>query len=285
MSLQTLSSSLSGPYDLTINRVQEGMVFVSMTSDDLLGRTADYQMVYPHSASPINHPPLPRPEQSIPRHRVPSLLDGAREWASSRPIRNPRRPFMGPWSAQHNTTEEHDFADSPAPPPETDLLYDSGDNCDDQAGDERTNAIHAAQPNTTLPIPPPFMVTTDCTDDEDEDEDEEHNQSTPEVIAVTLRRSREPIPLALSENEDDLLNDGEGVSFRNEGRPILGRRSGFKLPVRLSNPNPIAWTTRDGESGRSERDGVTEADMLAPHARFFIKKDKSKCSLFFDPPV
>ncbi|KAI9817293.1 MAG: hypothetical protein M1832_004715 [Thelocarpon impressellum] len=230
--------------------VQEGMVFVSMTSDDVLARTATYHMEYPE-------------------HTAEAAEEAGEEASRPRASPFPRPPYRRqPWLARHGTPREQEWMRQLG----LAEAVEASENCDEVPTGEAGDAADHQ----------PFSVTTDYGDEEDENDEED--ESTPEVQAVTARRRRELMAMALSENEDGSDSSDRGASvgidvYRDDLidlRPLPMP----KPPTRLTSPNLITLnatvTTRPDE--------VVD-DALPPHARFFIKKDKSRCSIVFDPPV
>lgn len=203
--------------------VREGMVFVSMNSDDLLARTAGYQIRYERT-------------------------QGSR--------RTDRDQSLVPTLSSRNTE-----TGASAPRQRAGRLYNFGMSAMD---DDEENDVRSAQiPAEFTTLPPPFHVTTVCSDDEDEPSMRPYWQAPNRIGALPF------------ESDDSGLDDSDTMSHRRPG--AHRRRLHFS-----DNSRAEAETSRDTSSGPST---AGEGDMMAAHARFFIEPDKSKCTITFDPPV
>ncbi|KAL7626747.1 hypothetical protein AAE478_003521 [Parahypoxylon ruwenzoriense] len=207
------------------NDQTEGMVFVSMTSDDLLTRTAQYQIQY-----------------------SPSRAQSRRaEWETQ-----PLTPII---SIRHNddgTMMTHAQIRARR-------LYNIG------MDDEDNNARVAQIPTEFNVSPPPFRVTTECSDDEGDEAI--HGDWRPPNRIGSL-----PFESGSSDDED---NPDEyafsGVIHRT-------RRRQHRSSAALAEAEEAA-------SQEAVRGGIGGGGLMAPHARFFIERNKSKCTIRFDPPV
>ena len=128
----------------------------------------------------------------------------------------------------------------------------------------------------TIPSPdhPWFTITTDC-DNHPSDEEEESSAAT---LADRQRRDQLSLAYEYSSSEDT-----EYENYRNWALnpPLPSEQRGRR---RRANPSRIEiakapYTEADEET--VERD----PDVLAPHARFFIEREKSMVTVGFDPPV
>jgi len=251
--------------------VQEGMIFVSMTSDSLLSRTAQWQIKYPPQASLRS--PDPNEELSL----LESLRDPVVQRAASR--QQLRQQYRERRQAQltsriQESNEErmtrqwyrrHRSFHPMRIPSSFDL-----ENCDPpfrdlpQRDEDPASANAPTSAPTTAPTPPPFIVTTEY-DESSSDADEA--SSNPAIMADRIRRDSRW--RANSEEEDeDLAAMNVFWDQRHENRQLGG--IGYIRANRASSPTQVQAST---------------GDLLAPHARFFIEKDKSKISVRFDPPV
>lgn len=135
----------------------------------------------------------------------------------------------------------------------------------------------------------------DCSDSSEDDEE----LSSPDILADLYRRDRSLyIDHSLDIDEDSDENDDavtnapripRGHSATLGAMRDVGRR---ELPSRVQVvdlANPDDQDQDGGQSsraangrGRGRRD---EKGVLAPHARFFIEKEKSSVSVTFEPEV
>ncbi|OOQ87643.1 hypothetical protein PEBR_15942 [Penicillium brasilianum] len=214
--------------------IQEGMVFVSMTSDELLARTAQYQIQY---SSPRRR-----------RRNRRSGLQPSQEYLNS--YRSPlqsldRTVLMG--AASHSASESEN----------------ANRNVNDPQADFRITTEYDEYPEDNL-----FM--------EREDEDR------PSV--AELEQVQEDDDLC-SESEDSISEDEDlddaNMSNVHRRRIELQRLQSAqrRRPASLVNPIPPPSSAPAGSSGTSP-----PFEVLKPHARFFIEREKSMVSIKFDPP-
>jgi hypothetical protein len=207
------------------------MVFVSMTSDELLARTAQYQLQYPsHRRRRRNRRYGLQPSQEyLTAFRSPlQSLD--------------RTVPMGP--ASHATSDNENAANDP------------------QAE---------------------FRITTDYDEyPEDNSFMEREDDNGPSV--AELERVQEDDDFC-SESEESISED-EDLDDSNTGnvhrrRIELQRLQSMqrRRPASLVNPIPPPSSAPAGSTGAS-----SNVEVLKPHARFFIEREKSMVSIKFDPP-
>lgn len=202
------------------------MVFVSMTSDDLLTRTAQYQIQYSPSRTrgsrSESHPELP-PIMSI-RHSHEA-------------------------SAQARVGR----------------LYDIG------VQDEKCNFRTAQIPPVFTSHAEPFHVTIECSDSEDD-----------ETRRSSYTRSRRSVlePYDPSDSSDSETNEHYLMGGGRSGT----RSGGIRRRETASNIT-LAEAAEASQIATQEAIQAVGGEMMVPHARFFIERDKSKCKIRFEPPV
>lgn len=228
--------------------IQEGMVFVSMTSDELLARTAQYQIQY----------------SSTRRRRRPRRtgLQPSQEYlhAFRSPLQSLERTvLMGPDS--NTAPEENESADRNANDPQAE-----------------------------------FRVTTEY-DDNSEDNVfiDREDEDIPSI--TELERIQEDDLLCSDTDEsvsDDDDNDDTTMSTFHRRRLELQRRIGtmrrqysdptsrHRQPPSLVDPLPPQQDTTSESNGTAT--GTVGTEVMKPHARFFIEREKSMVSIKFDPP-
>ncbi|KAF4632878.1 hypothetical protein G7Y89_g5247 [Cudoniella acicularis] len=213
--------------------VQEGMVFISMTSDDLLTRTARYQIQY--------SPPRARQLGSERSSDLPPIL-----------------------SIRHNGDGSMSTAQARAR-----RLVDIG--VQDEECDFRTAQI----PSDFTSNPPPFQVTTEWSDSEDE-----------ESTSLSRRHITRRIGLRYDEPDSGDDADEQNNSANWHEDYILGMGRSARLQRRETARNiTLAEAAEASQIATQEAVKAVGGDLMVPHARFFIERDKSKCTLKFDPPV
>ena len=231
-----------------------------MTSEDLLERTARYQV---RESSP---PRMHSPEHYVDTDRPTLPLSLPRDSNENRP---PSRRIEWVDGAVARRV----------PPPISDQSFYSGS--------PHHRRLLSLEPNGTSspprrasfpPNPVSFTVTTDC-DDHSEDEEEE---SSAAILADRLRRDhlQPPYETSSEDTEDGMLDHWV------TGRAIaLGLNPSQRRSRRRANPSRIEIAEPQSDENQDEQDGEINADVLAPHARFFIDMQKSQVSIKFDPPV
>ncbi|KAI1777729.1 hypothetical protein F4818DRAFT_407781 [Hypoxylon cercidicola] len=207
--------------------VQEGMVFVSMSSDHLLTRTAQYQIQYSSSRNPPR-----RGDQEA----------------------QPLTPIL---SIRHNddgSTMTHAQIRARR-------LYNIG-------MEDEDNGVRVAQiPSEFNVSPPPFHVTTECSDDEADDPIPRGDWRPPNRIGSL------PFESETSDDEGN-LND---YSLREAYQRLRRRRN--------RSSTALAEAVEAAQVATQEAVRAVGGELMVPHARFFIERNKSKCTIKFDPPV
>ncbi|KAF4827713.1 hypothetical protein CGCTS75_v007993 [Colletotrichum tropicale] len=208
--------------------VREGMVFVSMHQDEVLTRTAQYEIQYA------------------------SLRSGRS--SSTRPL----APIISIRHHEDGTTVTRTHTRQRR-------MYSMDG--EDEENEQRTAQIPAEFTSQL----PPFNITTECSYEETDDED------TPRISV----NRRAPNRIGSLPFESDSSDDGnpfasdrydfEDYSFNNRRRD----------PSDMSLAEAVEAT----QMATQEAVRAVGGELMAPHAKFFIEKDKSKCTIRFDPPV
>lgn len=232
--------------------IQEGMIFVSMTSDELLARTAQYQIQY----SPARRRP-------------------------SRSRRNGTQPSQ----------EYPNSSRSPLQSLERTVLADP-DLYSDSEVDSTTLGLPSRRDSTSE-----FRVTTEYDDKSEDggDEDEESDGEYPSGSEMQRMSIDQMEDFLCPEDEDSESDDDDSNEMNafHRGRFEMRRRmraarrqdSDDNLRRRRMVPSliePVGPPAR-GNSYYSGA-GSQAPEVMKPHARFFIERDKSMVSIKFDPP-
>ncbi|TVY39095.1 hypothetical protein LOCC1_G005271 [Lachnellula occidentalis] len=229
--------------------VQEGMVFISMTSDDLLARTAQYQIQY--------SPPRDRRSASERSNELPPI----------RSIRHLDDSQMTPAQAAEARSRIHDDGSMTVAQARARRLYDIGLRDDDC--DYRTAQI----PSDFTTNAPPFQVTTECSDSEDDDATaRQRHRSLHRLMGASLRFEDSD-----SDNSGQLLLP-EDIDYSSPLSPGITRRE-------TASNITLSEAAEASQIATQEAVRAVGGELMAPHARFFIERDKSKCTVRFDPPV
>ena len=227
---------------ISYHRIQEGMVFVSMSPFDLLTRTAQYQMRDP---SPLQESEDLEPlylddvNESRPRSR--------RRGSSAQRTVSPLISNSAAYNYRRNSTRSTECSAHPFPILEV-----------------RDENIPPTQ-TFALPEPSDFTVTTSCNDPSSDEEE----PSSPATLADRLRRDSLPPPYELSSGEDTDIGF-EPAMRRASAREPPSSRTYHRKSSRRAEPGKIEIVgVADVNGDEAENKGV-----LAPHARFFIEESR-----------
>ncbi|TGJ82007.1 hypothetical protein E0Z10_g6769 [Xylaria hypoxylon] len=208
--------------------VQAGMVFVSMTSDHLLNRTAQYQIQYSPARS------------------------------SSRRMERETQPLNPIVSIRHN----EDGSTMTRAQVRARRLYNIGLELDDEDNDVGVAQI----PSEFNVSPPPFQVTTECSDDEADEVNLRLNGRTPNRIGS--------LPFESDSSDDEGPDD-----FSISGTDYRSRRR------RNRSSTALAEAAEAVQIATQEAVRAVGGELMTPNARFYIEPHKSKCTIRFDPPI
>ncbi|KAJ5728067.1 hypothetical protein N7493_004397 [Penicillium malachiteum] len=230
--------------------IQEGMVFVTMDSDEALARTVQYQIQYSsrrrrrerrHGLQPSqeylngsSRPPLQSVERTV-------LVGPEPNVASSSEARNTR----GPQNDGFRVTTEYSC---------TTTIEGWGDQDDD-------DMLPSVAELETVNDDDYFMGSDSDEDSLSDDDEEESNTMT----NFSNRRRFE------AQSQRRL------ASMRRQASDPTQRRQGPSLV----DPNPPASVFGAGSSTTASS---SAPDALKPYARFFIEREKSMVTIKFDPP-
>ena len=274
---------------LTTFSVQEGLIFVAMSAEELLSGTSTYRLQHrTHSPSAS---PSPERRRYVRNAERISLREGADDvWQISRPrlqddvesrierlrLRTQRLTQQG--HAQAEAQSENIRSSEPPAESDEDIDFD----CD-----------YTASAGISAPTPPPFNVTTTSEEDEESSNDDYPNVET---MADRIQREGRWRPSSDDENEDVAPRRNTGARFRQllqsahfaDDYEMRARRISLGPRYRniLDNTEPIR-ASRLSRPSKIDA-GPVDADrrnVLAPHARFFIKKNKSKITINFQPAM
>jgi hypothetical protein len=237
------------------------MIFVSMTSDELLARTAQYQIQY------ASH-------RSRSRRIRRSGAQASREYLNA--FRSPLRSL--------DRIQPADF----------EFYSDSEMESNATVRGEAPNYPTLMSDNSISE----FRITTNFEDKSEDEEDGEGNEddfpSTTEIERMDLEHLEEDM-LCPEDDGSESDDDTNETSAINRGR--LERRRQVRMAHRQNNfddhellprryvPNlvqPISSTSQDNSGftiGSSQ-----SPEVLKPHARFSIEREKTMVNIKFDPP-
>jgi hypothetical protein len=246
-----------------------------MSADDLLSSTAGYDLQYAAS-SPIMSPSPSSPaddEQLSLREAIedPNIWQysrrGAQEEMEERienlRLRTSRRNRQTAFDRQQSQHQSNDSEDD---------VY--GENCDHVADDS-----YPGGRRVSAPTPPPFTVTTAS-----EEEESDSNEETPSAAVMADLLRRESRWRAATGDEDEEIASRFGGLRR---APNLQYSPSSEWRARRERHIEPIRATRIGTPSRIQTpDTPQEADnLIPPHARFFIAKNKSKITIKFHPAM
>lgn len=245
--------------------IQEGMIFVSMEADGLLARTSKYQL------------------------RESNLEETEELRVTMRTSRPPRLSTDDDDEARQQSTYSMEYRPTSrrrdsngnriVPPPVSDLLPRSL-RYNNEATSTRNSSIlfpidldfqtSPSLPATTPAEPSGFAITTTC-DSPSSDEEEPSSAAT---LADLYRRDHMPPPYGSSSTDSDSEGGLERAMRRARNGGISPSRM-HRRHRRRAIPSKIEVASADGKGD----------EVLQPHARFFIERERSVVSVKFDPPV
>ncbi|CAD6447585.1 aefc5370-d2b2-4b30-a28e-85fc374f8741 [Sclerotinia trifoliorum] len=222
--------------------VQEGMVFISGTSNDLLTRTAQYQIQYSSPTGSSERPPI----MSI-RHND----DGTRTMTTAQ-ARAGRLVALG------------------AQDPECDLTTPY-------------IAPTAQIPSDFTNITSPYQVTMECSSDFSDNEDQPRNNRAHRMRLRDMPDDDLHL-IGESSEEDDFptgyrLSD-DGNHYYHDAS-LLGRLRRRETASNIT----LAEAAEASQIATQEAVAAVGGELMVPHAKFFIERDKSKCTIKFSTPI
>jgi hypothetical protein len=266
--------------------IQEGMIFVSSDHNDLLSRTSQYQIQYP-----TRRPRSRRNEFSQIR------LQPSHEWFSGTrsPLRSLDRsyylrdpfPPLRPPEVSTIASMTTDFSNNPEnrgnipqqiPGFHVTTRFDDIDSgSEDAAAGQSVSDLAEAEIDRVLSLRdhywpryrPPWPDREAADEDETSDSSSEEEEESPDEFL-----SRSGVDLNNISPEERRILISEYTTQVMEYRASRQWRRLRRAPSRIevANPDPL--------------NGVSKApEVLAPHARFFIRRHKSCVTVRFDPPV
>ncbi|KAH3976614.1 hypothetical protein HBI81_061950 [Parastagonospora nodorum] len=256
--------------------VQEGLIFVSMSADELLSSTAGYDLQY-SARSPVMSatPTSSADDEDISLREAiedPHVWQHSRRGAQEemeerienlrlRTSRTSRQSWIPPRSDRRHTQRQQE-----------DDVY--GDNCDHIADDSRSGIIRLS-----APTPPPFTVTAAS-----EAEESDSNEETPSAAVMADLMRRETLWRAETDDDDDEITSRFGGLRR---APPLDYTTYSEWRARRERHIEPIRATRVGAPSRIELSQPLPEDdnLIPPHARFFIAKNKSKITIRFHPAI
>ncbi|KAH8725223.1 hypothetical protein GQ44DRAFT_681563 [Phaeosphaeriaceae sp. PMI808] len=256
--------------------VQEGLIFVSMSADDLLSSTAGYDLRYstyspamsPSPSFPIDEEPLSLREAIedpiILQHSHQNEEDDLEERADN----HRRRRMM----ESYVQTRIHRVQNQLQPTHNDDESYN--ENCE-----HITDESYMGIVRVSAPTPPPFTVTAASEEDESESDED-----LPSAAIIADRLRRENRWRAESNDSDDLglprfggLRRAAALDY-NSNNVWRGSRDRHIAPIRATRIGaPSQILSSDHQLGTEK--------LTPPNARFFIAKNKSKITIKFYPAI
>ncbi|WEW56629.1 hypothetical protein PRK78_002077 [Emydomyces testavorans] len=230
--------------------IREGMVFVSMASDELLARTARYHMVY--SCRPLR-PPLRRRSSQNNAQRYISAFRASLQSTERTVLIHPDQSYYENGSA---TSADREQTSSREASPDFRITLEQDDKSEDESMADHHSEDLATNAEGVLPDESPEVLYPIAFDSDDS---EEEATETSDLLLDEIRRQ---------------VRSTMGAEGINPG--LRGRL----LPNIMATAVEPQNNSLEGTAGLSIPEKV-----LNPHARFFIKRDKDAVRIKFDPPV
>lgn len=230
------------------------MIFVGMDAEELTRRTARYRLRL-HSALDIDgafdeYPVLAYDYRPISRRRDSMS-------------RNIPPPISDAISRYESPQQHHSYGPFTEP-------AGASERAPNESPDHALNRA-MVQPRTTQIKDQGFHITSHC----DPPSDDEEEESSPQTLFDRQQREHMPEHF-LSTSDEDAEHAGTFGVRRStlSPRQYRSRRRGKRRSLPLGFEVP-----------ESSLDKESVEAVLAPHASFFIEREKSVVSLCFDPPV
>jgi hypothetical protein len=259
---------------------------VSMSADELLSGTSAYNLHY-DTRSPFMSPTPSLPNEDNEQLSLREALDDPSVWQYSRQgtqqDMEERIENLRLRSERLNAESANLISSLRSDSDRRRVLRQmvehedeaEAENCDHAPDDSYS---HAA--GISAPTPPPFTVTTAASEDDESDSNEDLPSAA--IMADRLRRESRWHPD--SDDEDDetpprlpSLRRAPALEYSPYGE-WRDRRERYMEPIRASR------VTAPSRIEPSERTPDTEP-VIAPHARFFIAKNKNKITIKFHPAM
>lgn len=225
-----------------------------MTAHDLLSRTAQYQVRDPSPLRPDSDAKLLWSDDIVDENRPSSRR---RDSGAHRPIPPPISNSMPRNSQQNpqivstgygnNQIPYADINNNPTPRQQTTI-------CTENLG---------------------FNVERTCSDPSSDEEE----PSSAATLADLRSRDRLPHDASTDEETEDGLERAMRLRAGRTGIPTGPGRSRRRAEPRIIE---VVWPP---STGTADAGTAKAPDVLSPHAKFFIEREKSVVSIKFDPPV
>jgi hypothetical protein len=268
--------------------IQEGMIFVSSDDNNLLSRTAQYQIQYSTRRTRSRRNEFSQIRLQSSHEYYNSLRSPLRSIDRSTylqnpfpPLRQPQNSATTPMTADFNGDYSRDRCSVPQQIPGfhvTTRFDDIDSDSEDATAQQSHSDLAEAEIDRVLNFRDPYWAEyVRPSFDREANEDlssnsssEEEDESPDEFLARTGIDFHDVSP------EERRLLTTNDISRLMEDRHsrLLRRRRRRREPSRIEVANSDAL---DGNS--------KAAEVLAPHARFFIRRRKSCVTVRFDPPV
>lgn len=267
---------------LTNSSVQEGLVFVSMSADDLVSGASAYHLRYGPRSPPPMSPTPSSPDEDEEQLSLREAIDDPLIWQQSR--RSPQADMEERIENLRLQTERYNAASanlisSLRSDRERRSILRQMVEHEDENCEHGTDDSYSGPAGISAPTPPPFTVTTGSEEDESEMSEELPSAA---IMADRLRRESRWRPNSDDEEDDTVYLPGSlrrapALSYPSysDWRERRERRAEPLRASRISEPSCI-------ESAHTASD---VGSLIAPHARFFIAKNKNKITIRFHPAM
>ncbi|OJI84374.1 hypothetical protein ASPTUDRAFT_30306 [Aspergillus tubingensis CBS 134.48] len=246
--LDTLSQTITDNF----KRIREGMVFVSMSCDEVLARTAAFEVQWESTRSFARH--------------LPGGMQPSREYL------NAYRPPL------------QSLGRGPVIDPSSDSESDSTDD----PGAVEPSASNVPDPTSEFRVTTEYSAQSDVRHDRLGHMDDDDLISLTDTDSMPLGRMDEDNTIC-SDSEMSLSDDDSNVStFTRRQRELSRRIRAMRrryVAEREGQPRRRPYLAMPTPGLRPEGTlGSESPQLMKPHARFSIERNKSMVSIKFDPP-
>ena len=252
-----------------------------MDQDEVLSRTAQYQIQY--HPNPRDRFWFNGSDDNQPRHSSSSASN-----RSPRHVISIRHHDDGTFSTRARSSFVYDDEDdirTPQMPPEFAANQPDFNVITECSDEEEEEPYTGPTPTSILRRPAPNRIGS--LPFENADSDSSDSDTNPDPHLPRLHRVRAHNNNTNSTNTNQTNPSALSVNF-NLHPNSEPRSSSPSSSSHITHPNNIslseAWDAHASATQDAIR-AVGGGSLLAPHARFFIEKKKSKCTIRFDPPV
>jgi hypothetical protein len=243
-----------------VYRIREGMVFIAMEQDDILARTAQYQIQYLASRSHRRGTVIFRHEE-----------DGT---GVTRIQSRPLRAYSYGADDDDDDDDDEDSRTAQIPPEFT--AFSPPFNVITECSEDESDEDHVGRPRPPRRRTPNRIGALPFESDSDDDSVE---------ISFTAPHRRWPAGTEEDMRDTAVVARRSYRSYSNRAPASIIRTGGGSRGVGATSGMTLEEAQEASQIATQEAVRAVGGGLMAPLAHFFIEKDKNKCTIRFDPPV